>query len=568
MIMTNNVVITYSNLFQLPSKERDKILNPVFTAWLTYYENAAEVNDALTNSSLVNGDHPLAKSANRIAPSVMAKLCSAKCKVLAMSRFAQHSAASSVLEAFRNPHPDVHADVWPLHAEHPFIEQRAERADLSNAGIEIEGNQCRTYQLDGTGPWMSMTRSPITSRKTKPTSQPTQETPDMTNEVTLATEQAEIVNTILDKYTNGTVKDIAPILKSHFTEVPELKSEIESLRTKLSAAPKTQLPQTRPSSGAIPSGKVVMRNAQKVFDVKSKLLDFEITTWEWDAPHPLVPEKFDNYRFDVTKLAQYLYGLEHNLNQWLVGHTGTGKSTWVEQVCAHTGYPLQRMNFDSDITRMEFVGSTQVVLDDSGQQVTQFVEGFLPKSMQMPCVMLLDEADAIQGDVAYVLQAVLEHKPFRLLEDSGRLIDPDPHFRIVATANTAGQGDPTGLYSAAIKSQSTAQRNRYNVFLEVDYMAVADEIALCKEMTPALSAGGENFLAGFLEAYRTGFTQGDVMEPISPRNTQTIAHSISFFEPLVGLSQAVAMSINMNLIARANDNDRAVIKGLVDRFVA
>jgi len=304
-----------------------------------------------------------------------------------------------------------------------------------------------------------------------------------------------------------------------------------------------------------------------VFGVQSNLLDFEITTWEWDAPHPHVPERFDNYRFDVQKLAQYLYGLEHNLNQWLVGHTGTGKSTWVEQVCAHTGYPLQRMNFDADITRMEFVGSTQVVIDESGKQVTKFVDGFLPRAMQMPCVMLLDEADAIQGDVAYVLQAVLEHKPFRLLEDSGRLVDPDPHFRIVATANTVGQGDPTGLYSTAIKSQSTAQRNRYNVFLEIDYMQVDDEIALCKELNPTMSNECESFMTQFLRLYREGFANGDVMEPISPRNTQTIAQAITFFEPKIGLRDAVAMSVKMNLTSRANESDAAVINGLLDRLV-
>ena len=390
----------------------------------------------------------------------------------------------------------------------------------------------------------------------------------MNNAFALSPEQSDVINTIFDKYTNGAIKDVTPVLQSHFKHVPELQVEVDTLREQLANIPKIQVPLSRPSSGDIPKGKVAMRNAQDVFGVQSNLLDFEITTWEWDAPHPHVPERFDNYRFDVEKLAQYLYGLEHNLNQWLVGHTGTGKSTWVEQVCAHTGYPLQRMNFDADITRMEFVGSTQVVIDESGQQVTKFVDGFLPRAMQMPCVMLLDEADAIQGDVAYVLQAVLEHKPFRLLEDSGRLVDPDPHFRIVATANTVGQGDPTGLYSTAIKSQSTAQRNRYNVFLEIDYMQVDDEIALCKELNPKMSNECELFMTQFLRLYREGFANGDVMEPISPRNTQTIAQAITFFEPKIGLRDAVAMSVRMNLTSRANESDAAVINGLLDRLTA
>ena len=554
--------ITVEELRNLPSKERDKIINPVFTGLLKTEFDSDVIEAALRDSPLINTDAQGAKKLNRIAPSSMAKVTGITAKIVAIC--AKEESKPLTLRTILAGYSTVdHQDkTWPCQISDLLGVATHHTTDVT---IEIEDDSFRIIDPDGVNEWIEMSKSPIGNNTSRNTT--TQENPDMNNAFALSTEQSEIINTIFDKYTNGAIKDVTPVLQSHFKHLPELQIEVDTLRQKLANLPKIQVPQSRPSSGVIPSGKIAMRNAQDVFGVRSPLLDFEITTWEWDAPHPHVPERFDNYRFDVQKLAQYLYGLEHNLNQWLVGHTGTGKSTWVEQVCAHTGYPLQRMNFDADITRMEFVGSTQVVIDESGKQVTKFVDGFLPRAMQAPCVMLLDEADAIQGDVAYVLQAVLEHKPFRLLEDSGRLVDPDPHFRIVATANTVGQGDPTGLYSTAVKSQSTAQRNRYNVFLEIDYMQVDDEIALCKELNPMMSNECESFMTQFLRLYREGFASGDVMEPISPRNTQTIAQAITFFEPKIGLRDAVAMSVKMNLTSRANESDAAVIKGLLDRIV-
>lgn len=552
--------ITIDELSKLPSKERDKILNPVFTGLLKAAYSNETIEAALRDSPLINTDAQGAKKLNRIAPSSMAKVTGYGAKFNVMLARDRVGAITNIVQSFATTdHDDIS---WPC----SISDLKEVWYDGRAVTIEIEDDKFKIEDYDGTTGWIEMSKSPIGNNTSRNTT--TQENPDMNNAFALSPEQSDVINTIFDKYTNGAIKDVTPVLQSHFKHVPELQVEVDTLREQLANIPKIQVPLSRPSSGDIPKGKVAMRNAQDVFGVQSNLLDFEITTWEWGAPHPHVPERFDNYRFDVEKLAQYLYGLEHNLNQWLVGHTGTGKSTWVEQVCAHTGYPLQRMNFDADITRMEFVGSTQVVIDESGQQVTKFVDGFLPRAMQMPCVMLLDEADAIQGDVAYVLQAVLEHKPFRLLEDSGRLVDPDPHFRIVATANTVGQGDPTGLYSTAIKSQSTAQRNRYNVFLEIDYMQVDDEIALCKELNPMMSNECESFMTQFLRLYREGFANGDVMEPISPRNTQTIAQAITFFEPKIGLRDAVAMSVRMNLTSRANESDAAVINGLLDRLTA
>ena len=317
-------------------------------------------------------------------------------------------------------------------------------------------------------------------------------------------------------------------------------------------------------AGTIPNGTPVRRNAQSVFDLTDPLLDFEIDCWEWDDVNPLVPVYDSNYLFDVNVLADLLWAREHNKNAWMVGDTGTGKTTLTEQICARTCTMFQRVNFDSDITRVEFVGKVDVTTDDVGSK-TVFTEGILPIAMRMPCILLLDEADAIRGDIAYVLQPVLEGRPLRLLEDGGRMVHPHPQFRIFAAANTGGAGDSSGLYSAAVKVQSRAAMNRYNVFVRVSYMEAIEEMLLVKRITPDLSEAAADVMLAFLSNYRTAFKDREITTPISPRNMMTLGAYVSSFEPRIGLRSALERGLNAVVFQSIDESDAPVVRGIADR---
>ena len=383
-----------------------------------------------------------------------------------------------------------------------------------------------------------------------PVAEPTP--PASSHGVAFNDDMLNIANMAMDKATFGKVTNIATVLE-----------ELEELRNR--PATTAVAPQPVQASGDIPDGKPVRMNAQDVFNLKDKLLDFDITAYDWDGINPLVPSIMQYFKFDVDALADLLWAREKNKNAWLVGHTGTGKSTLVEQVCAYTRTMFQRVNFDSDITRLEFVGKVDVTTDDDGNQVTTFTDGILPTAMQMPCVLMLDEADAIRGDIAYVLQPVLEGKSLRLLEDAGRMVHPHPEFTIVATANTAGSGDTTGMYSAAVKMQSAAAMNRYNVFINVDYMAVDDEMQVIKSMVPTLSKTIEQKLGSFITYYRNAIRIGEVTKPISPRNTITIAQYANDFEDRLGHAAAFQRALERNLFNAMDEGERAIAIGIADR---
>ena len=363
---------------------------------------------------------------------------------------------------------------------------------------------------------------------------------------------AAAANTLLRAATGGEMDDLQALL-----------NEVVTLRNKPAPAPMASPVQ---ASGDIPAGEPYTENAQKVFGLKHELLDFDVTCYRWDGDNPLVPMKDDDYIFNVSNLADALWSLETNSNAWLTGHTGTGKSTFAAQVCSYTGRMMTRVNMDSGIERPDFVGSVEVTTDDDGVQVTRFKDGVLPKAMQMPCLLLLDEYDAVRPDISYVMQPVLEGGVLRLLEDGGRIVHPHSDFRIMATANTVGAGDSTGMYASAVKVQSRASINRFSSFIKVDYLPVSDEMKIVRKYAPSVSDNAMALIENFVFHYRRGFLDGTIATPISPRNTITIGKYVDSFERRIGGADAVKRALEMNVMMTVDEGDMIAVKGIMDRI--
>ncbi|MAS98939.1 MAG: hypothetical protein CMF29_08490 [Kiritimatiellaceae bacterium] len=383
--------------------------------------------------------------------------------------------------------------------------------------------------------------------------------------------KAGMANLLIKEATGGSVTDLGKLI----SDLDQAKQEVADLKQKQTATPAVPAVITATTSNSknvepIPSGKIVRKNAKQVFGVQgaTSMLDFDINTWQWDAPNPFVPKLDIHHQFDVEALSATLFGLESNQNIWISGQTGTGKSTHAMQIAARTGQMLRRVNFDSDMARYDLIGKVDIQEGENGS-VTFFNEGIVPRTMQTPSILLLDEADAIRGDINYALQSVLEGKPLLLTEDAGRIVVPNEFFRIIATANTQGSGDSTGMYSAGVKVQSRASINRYSVFLDIDYLPPRKELALVKKHVPALSKQGEANLYEFVSQYRKAYKANTISTPISPRNSITMAKIITFYESIgTPVAKATEMAMRMNVIMSADESDKDTIIGIADKVVA
>lgn len=372
----------------------------------------------------------------------------------------------------------------------------------------------------------------------------------------------DIANMAVAKASKGSIADIRTLV----VERDSFKSEIVALRNEVVAAQANSYnvePSKDEDGSDMPTPVATSELASKVFGIRSALLDFNITTWSWTGTNKNVPVVDPHYKFDIEALSSLLFSWKENVRSWVGGPTGSGKSTLIEQACAVTGTELYRFNCDKESSRYNLIGKVDVT-----EGTSYFKEGVLPRAMKRPSVFLIDEADAALGDITMALQPVLEGKSLLIGEDGGRMVNPHPHFRITATANTYGSGDSTGMYAAGVKIQSRASMNRYGVFINLDYMAPSVEMKMVRNVIPALSDASAKPIGEFLKAYRQSYRNGAVQTPISPRNTITMARIAAFYEPILGASDAVARAINTNVVLSADEADADVIKGIADKALA
>jgi cobaltochelatase CobS len=323
------------------------------------------------------------------------------------------------------------------------------------------------------------------------------------------------------------------------------------------------------TTGTIPSGKATSRKASELFGLTgaaAKPFDINVPYYEWDGPHPYVPAVDPSYQFQPQQLLAILVSLITNQRTWLYGDTGCGKTTVLEQVAARLNYPVVRVNFDSEITRMDLIGAKDIIVS-GGHPITTFTEGVLPMAMQMPCIFLADELDFIRADVAYVFQRALEGNGLTLLEDGGRVVNPHPGFRIFATANTQGQGDETGRYQGA-KPQSAAFLDRFTMWIGCDYMNDTQVKGMLAKKYPALPTKIVDTLAGYAREHWTAFKNGQVLTALSPRGLLSCAMTYTVYSTVVDDKKAITQAMTSTFIDRASREDAQTIKGLIARVAS
>ena len=267
-------------------------------------------------------------------------------------------------------------------------------------------------------------------------------------------------------------------------------------------------------------------NARDVFGI-----DVDMMKPAFSEASDYVPTHDPNYQFDHDTTIAILAGFAHNRRVMVQGYHGTGKSTHIEQAAARLNWPCIRVNLDSHISRIDLIGKDAIVLRD-GKQVTEFREGILPWTLQNPVALVFDEYDAGRADVMFVIQRVLEVDGKLTLLDSNKVIHPNPHFRLFATANTVGLGDTTGLYHGT-QQINQGQMDRWSIVSTLNYLPHEDEVGIVTAKVPQYAdKNGTEQVAAMVrmaDLTRKGFMAGDLSTVMSPRTVITWAENAAIF---------------------------------------
>jgi len=262
-----------------------------------------------------------------------------------------------------------------------------------------------------------------------------------------------------------------------------------------------------------------------VRDVFGLDVDLMVSAFSEASEH--VPAIDNSYLFDHETTMAILAGFGHNRRVMIQGYHGTGKSTHIEQVAARLNWPCIRINLDSHVSRMDLIGKDAIVLQD-GKQITEFKEGLLPWALQRPCALVFDEYDAGRPDVMFVIQRVLEVEGKLTLLDQSKVISPHPSFRMFATTNTIGLGDPSGLYHGT-QQINQGQMDRWNIVTTLNYLPHESETDIIASKIPDVDRKTLSNMVSVADLTRQGFINGDISIVMSPRTVIMWAENARIF---------------------------------------
>ena len=271
-----------------------------------------------------------------------------------------------------------------------------------------------------------------------------------------------------------------------------------------------------------------MVSLHTVFPECKGFADFPIPAFSQKTD--LVPTVDPSYQLNPQASLAILAGFAFNRRVMLQGMHGTGKSTHLEQIAARLNWPCLRINLDGQITRMDLIGKEIITLEND-KQVTQFQEGLIPWSLQRPVALILDEYDAGQADVMFVIQRMLEREGRLTLLDQNRVIEPNPAFRIFATSNTVGLGNWNGLYQGT-QLLNHGQMDRWDIVAALNYLEPAEEEKILLAKVPELSSETASQMIALANLTRKGFEAGDISTLMSTRTLITWGENWRIFKDL------------------------------------
>lgn len=236
------------------------------------------------------------------------------------------------------------------------------------------------------------------------------------------------------------------------------------------------------------------RNVQRRDGVLHYQLDVAGTpmTARFGVDHTLIPTPDPTFVW-TEPCRDVAEAIEHNERVFLYGPSGTGKSSLVRQIAALVRRPVRRVSLNGETSVADFVGHWTV----NENRQTVFVNGILPEAMREGHILQLDEVDAMQPEIGFVLQQVLEPDGHLLLTDTGEDIAPHPDFRLVATANTLGFGSDSALYSSGTHTLNFSWLDRWDVVVHMDFLPVKQEVGLLRSRHPTL---GKDLLKRLVKA--------------------------------------------------------------------
>ena len=262
-------------------------------------------------------------------------------------------------------------------------------------------------------------------------------------------------------------------------------------------------------------------NVRKGFGIEDAKSDVYLAGFEFDAELP-IPAGDEHYVFDRRILRKVNNFLDNPRKDflWMAGDAGAGKTSSILNIASKLNYPVVATNGSEDTMVSDFIGKTDLVNGN-----TVFTYGALAKAMKYGYIFLLNEMDRIPPGRLTVLHDVLDGLPLHIDETSETIV-PHKNFRFIASGNSTGNGDDTGLYQGVFALEMAL--NDRKRLIRVPYVDKEIEHKILRASEPDLeqSEGADvvEKMVRLANITRDRFLSGsDVDQPLSmPLTTRSL----------------------------------------------
>lgn len=287
-----------------------------------------------------------------------------------------------------------------------------------------------------------------------------------------------------------------------------------------------------------------------------------------DIGDPYVPVAHPDYVFRSGPLKDLLEFLERPNGDalFITGPTGSGKTSLVMETAARLHWPVQSLTMTGRTEFAELRGQFVLCSREPGQPPqTLFRYGPLAKAMKRGHILLINELDLADPAELSGLNDVLEGRPLVITENGGEIIKPHPRFRVIATGNSAGAGDSSGLYQG-VQTQNLAAMDRYRMTV-VDYPDEEVERMILKKAVPGLSDTVIEIMLKVARKVRKSFIgedgSGTLSLTLSTRTLVRWANLTVRAKAMGSSSSALSYAFDRALGYRARPEEREALIGFL-----
>lgn len=284
-----------------------------------------------------------------------------------------------------------------------------------------------------------------------------------------------------------------------------------------------------------------------------------------DSNNPFIPKSDSAYVFtkDVVRDIRAFLMAPGSDALYITGPTGSGKTSGVLQMAARLNWPVQQVTAHGRMELSDLIGHHTLVSTAPGQApVMQFVYGPLPTAMKNGHILLINEIDLVDPAELSGLNDVLDGRPLVISQNGGEIVVPHPMFRVIATGNSAGGGDATGLYQG-VQMQNLAAMDRYR-FMHVGYPSADVEKSIIKQAVPSIPEAVAERMVAIANRVRDLFmgSATDNGELTVTMSTRTLVRWAKLTVMYRGAESAVLMALESALLLRAPSSEAEAIRRL------